>query len=81
MKTRLWKEVQADILSAHSLAEETKVVYKGKSFTVKNNPNTGKMDMFDNEGNHIGQAPSVETATDFIKKQVDAGRLVGEVNH
>lgn len=46
-----------------------------KMFSWSNNPNTGKIDMYDEDGEHIGVAPNVEAAKEFLKKQVAAGRL------
>lgn len=47
-----------------------KVVIRGKTFDVENNPNTGKMDM-SYQGDHIGVAPNVEEAKKFIEANFD----------
>ena len=52
-------------------------IYKGLTFFVINNPDTGKLDMYDDDQEHIGQAPDLEQAGIFLKEQVDAGRLAG----
>ena len=52
-------------------------IYKGLTFFVINNPDTGKLDMYDDDQEHIVQAPDLEQAGIFLKEQVDAGRLAG----
>lgn len=47
----------------------------GKKFTCRNNPQTGRMDIYDSDGEHIGVAPSVVEAKRFLTKEIEAGNL------
>ena len=47
----------------------------GKSFYYKNDPGSGKLDLFDKSGAHIGQAPDVKQAEIFLAKEIKSGNL------
>ena len=47
----------------------------GKTYTWRNNPSSGKLDIFDEDGEHIGQAPNADEAKKFIERESKKGNL------